>query len=144
INDKSKELEFQGVYRLTPDGKLTLLTKEIKFPNGLAFSPDEKTLYVGQSDSSKPVVYAFDVQADGTVNRMRDFFDAKSLLSTGPGALDGMKVDKQGNLFATGPNGVLVISPDGKHLGTLVTGEKTGNCAWGEDGSTLFIMADKH
>ena len=144
MGDHRKELEFQGVYRLTPEGKVTLLTKEIKYPNGIAFSPDEKTLYVAQSDPDKPVIYAFDVQADGTTSNMRVFFDTAALAAKAKGLPDGLKADAKGNLFATGPGGVLVISADGKHLGTLFTGEATANCGWGDDGSTLYICADMH
>lgn len=144
INDHRKDLDFQGVYRLATDGQLTLLTKDIKFPNGIAFSPDEKILYVAQSDGTMPVLYAFDVQLDGTAANRRVFFDMKPRVGQGPGLPDGLKVDSQGNLFATGPGGVLVISPEGKHLGTLMTGNATANCAWGEDGKTLFLCADTH
>ncbi|MGQ0634071.1 MAG: SMP-30/gluconolactonase/LRE family protein [Planctomycetaceae bacterium] len=144
VNDPRKELDFQGVYRLSKDGQLTLLTKEIKFPNGIAFSPDEKHLYVAQSDPAKAVWYKFDVQADGTLANMQQFHDVTATVGKAKGLPDGLKVDQQGNLFATAPGGVLVLSPDGKHLGTLATGEATANCGWGEDGSTLFITADMH
>jgi gluconolactonase len=144
-NNKSpaKELPFNGVYRLTPAGELTLLTKELTFPNGIAFSPDERTLYVAVSDPEHPVWMAYDVAADGTLARGRVFFDATPLVRKGlKGLPDGMKVDRQGNLFATGPGGVLVFTPEGKHLGTIVTGQTTANCAFGDDGSTLYMTAD--
>ena len=144
INDHRKELEFQGVYRLSTDGKLTLLTKEIKYPNGIAFSPDEKTLYVAQSDPENATWTAYEVKKDGTLGAGKIFFDSTKMVGKKKGLPDGLKVDKEGNLFATGPGGVLVFSPDGKHLGTFETGEATSNCAWGEDGSTLFITADMH
>jgi gluconolactonase len=142
--DPKKELPFNGVYRLSTDGALTLLTKEMTFPNGIAFSPDEKTLYVANSDPDKPIWMAFEVKPDGTLGRGRVFFDAKPLAKGRKGLPDGMKVDRVGNLFATGPGGVLVFSPDGTHLGTFNTGEATANCGWGEDGSTLFITADMY
>lgn len=144
MEDKRKELDFQGVYRLSTDGKLTLLTKDVKLPNGIAFSPDEKTLYVAQSDPDKAVWFKFEVKADGTLGEMKQFFDSTPMVSKAKGLPDGLKVDKDGNLFATGPGGVLVFSPDGKHLGTLATGEATANCGWGGDGSTLYITADMH
>lgn len=144
MNDPRKELDFQGIYRLAKDGTLTLLTKEVKFPNGIAFSPDEKTLYVAQSDPTKAVWYAFDVKDDGTLANSRIFFDMTSQVGKRPGLPDGLKVDKSGNLFATGPGGVHIFSSAGKHLGTLATGERTANCGWGEDGSTLFLCADSH
>lgn len=142
--DPFRELDFYGVYRIAAEtGELTLLTKEVTRPNGIAFSPDEKILYVAQSDRSEPIWHAFDVQEDGTLSNRRLFADARKLvtkdLSGGP---DGMKVDQQGNLFATGPGGVLVFAPDGTHLGSFLTGQRTANCAWGDDGSTLYITAD--
>ena len=140
--DPKKELSFQGVYRLKPNGELSLLTAELTFPNGLAFSPDEKILYVAVSDPNKAVWMAYDVKPDGTLANGRVFFDATAWVPTKKGLPDGMKVDKDGNLFAAGPGGVLVISPDGKHLGTINTGEKTANCNWGDDGSILYMTAD--
>jgi gluconolactonase len=141
-NDPAKELPFNGVYRLKPDGELTLLTAELTFPNGLAFSPDEKTLYVAVSDPKRAVWMAYEVQADGTLGRGRVLFDATHMVGAKKGLPDGLKVDRHGNLFATGPGGVLVISPEGKHLGTINTGQATANCAWGNDGSVLYITAD--
>ena len=144
-NDPMKELPFNGVYRVAKDGTVTLLARDLTFPNGIAFSPDEKTLYVANSDSKNPVWTAFNVQDDGTLGKSRVFFDATSLAKAGKKGLpDGMKVDASGNLFATGPGGVLIFSPDGTHLGTLNTGEATANCGWGDDGSTLYITADMY
>lgn len=143
MQDPAKELTFQGVYRVKPSGEVTLLTDQITRPNGLAFSPDEKTLYVASSDPQRAVWMAYDVQPDGLLANGRVFFDSTAMF--GPknkGLPDGLKVDRQGNLFATGPGGVLVFAPDGKHLGTIRTGEATANCAWGDDGSTLYITAD--
>lgn len=143
VDDPKKEIAFQGVYRLKSNGEVTLLTDKMTRPNGIAFSPDEKTLYVANSDPKQAVWMAFDVKPDGTLGASRVFFDATSMV--GPdrkGLPDGMKVDQHGNLFATGPGGVFVFSPDGKHLGTINTGEATANCGWGDDGSTLYITAD--
>jgi gluconolactonase len=146
LEDAKKELPFQGVYRITTDGQLRLVTKEIKFPNGIALSPDEKTLYVAASDPDKPVIWAFDLKADGTVGNGRVFFDAAALAANKKlkGLPDGMKVDVKGNIFLGGPGGILVISARGKHLGTILTGEATANCAWGDDGSTLYVTADMY
>jgi gluconolactonase len=139
-----RELDFCGVYRLSKDGTLTLLTKEMSRPNGIAFSPDERILYVANSDPEKAVWMAFDVKEDGTLGIGRVFFDAtKWARSKKPGLPDGMKVDRRGNLFATGPGGVLVFAPDGTHLGTIATGVPTANCAWGNDGRVLYVTADK-
>lgn len=138
-----KELPFNGVFRLAPDGKVTLLVKNLTFPNGIAFSPDEKVLYVAVSDGKATRLMAYDVTADGGVTGERVFFDAQPLRDAGgKGLCDGLKVDRAGNLWATGPGGVLVISPTGKHLGTLATGVPTANCGWGDDGSTLYITAN--
>jgi len=143
--DPAKELDFNGVYRLSAvDGNLTLLTKELTRPNGIAFSPDEKTLYVANSDPKRAIWMAFPVKEDGTLGEGRVFADTTSETSTKKGLPDGMKVDVAGNLFATGPGGVLVFAPDGTHLGTLSTGQPTANCGWGGDGSILYITADMY
>lgn len=143
LNDSPlKEIPFNGVYRVTSDGKVSLISKEISFPNGIALSPDEKTLYV--ADSKELVIYAFDIKADGLAeDNKRVFFDAKPLRSKErKGSCDGLKVDRAGNLWATGPGGVLIIAPDGKHLGSILTGQATANCGWGDDGKTLYMTAD--
>lgn len=142
LNDSPlKELPFNGVFRVTPKGEVSALAKDIEFPNGIALSPDEKILYIGDSKEMK--LYAFDVKADGGVENKRVFFDAAPLQKPGlKGSCDGMKVDTQGNIWTTGPGGVLIISPEGKHLGSILTGEATGNCAWGDDGSVLYMTAD--
>ena len=145
MKDKAKELDFQGVYRLTPKGELTLLTKEMTRPNGICFSPDEKTLYVANSDPELANWKAFPVKADGTLGEGKVFFDSTAAVKDKkPGLPDGMKCDKAGNLFATGPGGVYIFDKTGKHLGTLATGVPTANCGFGDDGSTLYITADKN
>jgi gluconolactonase len=144
-DDPTKELKVNGVYRLAKDGTVTLLTGDMTYPNGIAFSPDEKTLYVANSDPNQAHWVAFAVKDDGTLGQSRIFFDATAWAKQGlKGLPDGMKVDRDGNLFATGPGGVHVFAPDGAHLGTFNTGEANGNCCWGEDGSTLFICADMY
>lgn len=146
--DEGRELDFTGVYRVSPEGEVTLLTKEFRAPNGIAFSPDEKTLYVAQSDPENAIWKAFDVRDDGTIENGRVLLDVTELLKTRPGNPDGLKVDKQGVLFATGPGGVLMISPEGEHLGTIRTGEKIANCAFGErlddGGQMLYMTSDMH
>jgi gluconolactonase len=139
-----RDMDYCGVYRLSKDGKLTLLTKEMTKPNGIAFSPDEKTLYVSNSDPDQAVWMAFEVKADGTLGKGRVFFDSTEWAKQKkPGLPDGMKVDKDGNLFATGPGGVHVFTPEGKLLGTINTGVPTSNCGWGNDGTVLYVTADK-
>jgi gluconolactonase len=141
-DDPGKELTFNGVFRLRKTGELDLLLSDLTFPNGLAFSPDEKILYIAVSDPKHAVWMAYDVQTDGTLADGRIFLDVTSLTQGRKGLPDGMKVDLKGNLFATGPGGVFIITPDAKHLGTIDTGEATANCAWGGDGSVLYITAN--
>ena len=142
-DDPERELDFCGVYRLSKDGKnIDLLTKEMTRPNGITFAPDEKTLYVANSDPKIAIWKAFPVKSDGTLGEGKVFFDSTKSVGKRKGLPDGMKVDQQGNLFATGPGGVLVFSPAGKHLGTIATGVPTANCAFGEDGMTLFVSAN--
>jgi len=143
-DDPTRELDFCGVYRVSTDGKVTLLTDKMTRPNGIAFSPDEKTLYVAQSDGAAPVIMAFDVKDDGTIDadKGRVFFDATKYFGKEPGSPDGLKVDVHGNVFATGPGGVWILAPDGTPLGLLATGQATANCGFGDDGSTLYITAD--
>jgi len=138
--DPRKELPFQGVYRFSA-GKLTLLTKDIKAPNGIAFSPDEKKLYVSNADADNAVWIVYDVTPDGNIANGKVLFDTTSWAKTQKGAPDGMKIDRDGNLFAAGPGGVHVIAPDGTHLGSILTRVPTGNVAWGEDGSSLFVTS---
>jgi gluconolactonase len=140
--DPTRELEYFGVYRVDKQGAVTLLTKELTRPNGLAFSPDEKTLYVAQSDPNRAIWMAYPVKPDGTLDKGKVFFDATPWVKELPGLPDGMKVDRNGNLFATGPGGLNVFAPDGTHLGRIDTGQATANCGWGNDGSTLYITAD--
>src|SRR5262249_40583328 len=134
-DDPEKELDFSGVYRLSRGGELTLLTKEMTFPNGIAFSPDEKTLYVANSDPKKAIWMAYEVKTDGTLGAGRVFYDTTKWVATEKGLPDGLKVDRAGNLFATAPGGVHVFAPDGTPLGRFATGEATANCGWGDDGS---------
>jgi gluconolactonase len=144
VKDPAKELDFQGVYRLKPDGKLTLLTKEMTRPNGIALSPDEKTLYVANSDPEQSVWKSLPIKDDGTVGEGKVFYDTgKWVKEKKPGLNDGLKVDQQGNLWATGPGGVLIFNKDGKLLGLISTSVPTANCGFGDDGSTLYITANK-
>jgi gluconolactonase len=142
FDDSEKELPFQGVYRLRKDGRLTLLTRELSAPNGIAFSPDEQTLYVSNADRKRLVWTAFPVNADGTLGKGRLLYDGTEEATDRRGTADGMKVDRQGNIFAAGPGGVYVLSSAGSLLGWFDFGGNVGNVAWGEDGSTLFIAAN--
>ena len=141
FDDPGREIGWNGVYRLAPDGRVSVLVKDLRAPNGIGLSPDGRTLYVGQSDANRPVVMAYEVAKDGAVSNGRVFFDTAPLRKNGPGAPDGLKVDREGNVFTTGPGGILVLTPGGEYLGTIVTGMPTANCAFGDDGSALYITA---
>jgi gluconolactonase len=140
------EIGFSGVFRRTPDGTVTALVRDLTFPNGIAFSPDEKTLYISNSDPDRAIWMAYEVAPDGTLANARLFFEATDKVKAGKKGLpDGLKVDEHGNLFAGGPGGVLVFSPGGKHLGTIVTGEPTANVAFGPaDGGGSFLYMTAH
>lgn len=144
FDDPRRELDFCGVYRVRPSGEVTLLTAAMTRPNGLAFSPDESILYVSNSDPAQAVWMAFPVQEDGTLGEGAIFSDITAEVGKAPGLPDGLKLDVEGNLFATGPGGVSVFNPEGVLLGRIETGEATANCAWGGDGSILYICADMY
>ena len=116
------------------------MTKEFTRPNGVGLSPDEKTLYVAQSDPEASIYKSFPLNADGTIGEGKLLYDATPL-SKDPGLPDGMAIDQQGNLWATGPGGVLIISPEGKLLGRILMNKPTANCTFGDDGSTLYITS---
>jgi len=145
-SDVKQEIPFQGIFRLGTDGKLTVIGRDMSRPNGIALSPDERTLYVASTDGDEPWVKAYALNADGSVASSRIFFDGSDLMKrTGRrGGFDGLKVDAQGNIWTTGPGGVLIISPEGKHLGSILTGRATANCAFGDaDHQTFYITADE-
>ncbi|MFM7103665.1 MAG: SMP-30/gluconolactonase/LRE family protein, partial [Verrucomicrobiota bacterium] len=140
---ETREIAWHGVYRLSPDGRVTLATREMTFPNGITLSPDEKTLYVAQSDPQAAIWKAFPVRADGTLGASRVVADATSMVAGHRGLPDGMKTDTTGHLWATGPGGVHVMTPAGKLLARLDTRMACGNCCFGgEDGSWLYICSD--
>ncbi len=143
-DDPQRELDFCGVYRLQKDGTVTLQYREMSRPNGIAFSPDEKILYVANSDGKDPVWRAFPVEADGNLGTPKPFFDSSKEDRIPRGGGDGLKVDIHGNVFATGPGGVLVLSPQGKLLGRIVTGQAIANVGWGNDGSVLYLTSDMY
>lgn len=136
-DDPAKELTFNGVYRFA-NGRLQVLVRDLNRPNGLALSPDFKTLYVNNSDATKNLVMRYDVASDGTLENGRVFADLTSKVD---GLADGMKVDARGNIYTTGPGGIWILSPAGKHLGTIRPPEIPANCAWGDDGKMLYMTA---
>lgn len=141
-DEASREMKWHGVYRVKPDGSVSLLTKEMTRPNGIGLSPDEKTLYVAQSDKELPVFKSWSIKKDGTLGKGKVLLDTSPWLKKGdPGLPDGMAVDSKGNIWGTGPGGVMIISPKGKLLGRIMMGKPTANCAFGDDGSTLFITS---
>ncbi|CEJ48798.1 Gluconolactonase [Xanthomonas citri pv. bilvae] len=142
--DKSpvKELRFNGVYRLDTDGSVHLLDDGLSFPNGIALSPDARTLYVSNSDPQRPIWMAYALDAQGAVTGKRVFADASDLIAKDvPGLPDGMAVAADGTLFATGPGGVIVFNPAGQRLGRIATGEAVSNCAFGNDGHMLYMTS---
>jgi gluconolactonase len=138
FDDPGKELPFSGVFRAR-DGEVTLVTDELEGPNGIAFSPDERYLYVGNWDPERKVVMRYELDAAGDPVSADVLFDMTD--APGEDAIDGLKVDGDGNLYVCGPGGIWVLSPDGDHLGTLVLPEAPHNLAWGDDGTTLYITA---
>ena len=138
-DDPDKDIPFNGVFKVS-GGKVDVIIKDLTRPNGIAFSPDERTLYVANSDAARRIWMRYDVAASGTVSGGRAFFDATD--HEDPGLPDGMKVDVAGNLWATGPSAVFVFSPDGGHIGTIRPPEDPANCGWGDDGRTLYITAE--
>jgi gluconolactonase len=138
-DDPAKEIPFNGVFKVA-QGKVEAIVTDLTRPNGLAFSPDEKTLYVSNSDENRRIWMRYDVAADGTVANGRVFFDATA--DKKPGLPDGLKIDVSGNIWATAPSAVFVFSPDGRHLGSIEPPEDPANCGWGDDGRTLYITAE--
>lgn len=144
MDDPTKEISFQGVYRRNVDGSVAVLADSLTRPNGIALSPDEKTLYVANSDPGWAAWMAYDIAAGGKLVNGRTFYDATSLVNEqNKGLPDGLKVNKDGILFATGPGGVWIFKSDGTPLGKVNPGEATANCALGGDGY-LYLTADMY
>jgi gluconolactonase len=137
-----REIKFNGVYRVGKDGQVTAIEKELHRPNGVALSPDERTLYVAQSEPSKAIILAFSLDADGNVTGKKLFHDATDLVAKdAPGLPDGLTVASDGTVFTSGPGGILVLSKDGKRLGRISDGKATANCKFGDDGKTLYLTS---
>jgi gluconolactonase len=142
--DPRRELDFCGVYRLDTDGTVTLLTKQLARPNGIGLSPDQKTLYVAQSDPNEPIWMSFPVNEDKTLGEGKVIYNAKEQMKEFPGLPDGLAVAADGTIFGSGPGGIYVLSPEGKLLGRIITEGRTSNCGFDTDGGTLYITADSY
>jgi len=145
FQDTLRELDFTGVFKLGRDGSVTLLTDHLSAPNGIGFSPDEDQLYVANSGGpTGPIWMVYDVNSNGTLSNSRIFCDAHAASDTLRGAPDGLVVRDDGIIFATGPGGVWVINSEGRHLGTILTGQATSNCTLDEKNRYLYMTADMY
>ena len=142
-NDKLKELEFNGVFRLSNNGQLKVLIKNLSRPNGIAISVDEKTLYVANSDSKNPVIMKYKITNEGVENP-EVFFNGTELSKKEIGLFDGLKIHPTGTVFATGPGGVLLINPDGNHIGTIKTEVRSANCAFDDKFEYLYMTSHQY
>ncbi len=141
----TREIDLFGVYKVDVSGKTELAIANLSRPNGVALSPDEKTLYVAQSDPEKAYILSYEIKQDGSLGKENLLYDATPMVKAGyKGLPDGLKTDKNGNIFTTGPGGILVLSPKGELLGRIEIDAATANCAWGDDGSVLYITADMY
>ncbi len=144
-NAKTREIDLFGVYKVNSDRVVHLVISNLTRPNGVALSPDEKILYVAQSDPEKAIIMSYPILENGNLGKGKMFYDTTPMVKQGlKGLPDGIKTDINGNVFSTGPGGILVFNPKGKLLGRIDTGEATANCNWGNDGSYLYITADMY
>ncbi len=141
MDDPAKELPFQGVYKVAPNGAVTLLVDSLTRPNGIALSPDEKSLFVANSDPERARWYRFEL-GDSTVVSGKIFYDVTDLTANEKGLPDGMKIDANGNVFATGPGGVFIFNSEGKMLGKIKFEAATSNCALADNDKTLYVTND--
>ena len=139
--DPKREIDFAGVYKLNNEGEVTLLTDTLQAPNGIGFSPDESRLYIASSGKDASW-YEYSIAEEGALRNGKLFFDAKELKNTRKGSPDGLVVREDGIIFASGPGGILIFTPEADHLGTILTGQATSNCTLDSDGSYLYMTAD--
>jgi len=145
MDDPAKEINFQGVYRVDSSGSIELLIKSLTRPNGLAFNEDESRLYVANSDPERAFWNVYHVSSDGSLSHESVFQDVTAQVPDKKGLPDGMKVDARGMIYATGPGGIFIFTPEGYHLGTINTGETTSNCAFGgKNMDYLYMTADSY
>jgi gluconolactonase len=144
-NASTREIDVFGVYKVDSSGKAELVIENLTRPNGVALSPDETLLYVAQSDPEAAYILSYSIGSDGNLSNPKILFDATPMVKSGLSGLpDGLKVDKNGNIFSTGPGGILILTSKGELLGRIETGESTANLNWGDDGSVLYITADMY
>lgn len=144
MKDTTKELDFQGVYRLAPSGRVNLLTKELKFPNGIALSPDGNFLYVASSDGNNMIWMKYELDEQGLIKNKQLFYEVHRYEGKNVGGPDGMKMSRKGYLFASGPEGCWVFNPQGKPIARLYTGEATSNCAFSSDEKILLLTCNDY
>ncbi len=137
--NKTGEIGINGVFKVSSDKAISLLIDSLSWPNGIALSLDQQTLYINQSDPNNPVLYSYDIAADGSLENGVILFDFAALAANSKGLPDGLKTHKSGNIFATGPGGVHIISAEGKHLAAIKTGKSTANCAFDTDQKYLYM-----
>ncbi len=137
--NKTGEIGINGVFKVSPNKEVSLLVDSLAMPNGIGLSPDEQTLYINQSNPNNPVLYSYEIAENGSLENGKVLFDFLALAKDANGLPDGLKVHKSGNIFATGPGGVHVISPEGKHLAAIKTGKSTANCAFDTDQKYLYM-----
>ena len=144
MDDPNKEIPFQGVYKVLKNGNVILLTDTITRPNGIALTPDEKHLIIANSDPEKPYWYIYDLGPENSITNGRIFYDATAASKREAGMPDGLKIDKGGNIFATGPGGVWIFNKDAVLLGKIKFPHPTANCALSPDEKTLYVTADAY
>ncbi len=143
VGDPLKEAPYQGVYRISKNGKVTLLTKEISRPNGIALFPGEKRILIANSDPAKPHWYVYDLDKNGLLTNEKIFFTAEMPKNGYSGVPDGLKIDKQGNVFATGPGGIFVLNSSGKLLGKIEVDDLASNCSFSADQKTIYVTNNR-
>ena len=142
VDDPLKEAKYQGVYKISKDGKVTLLTDTLTRPNGIAFFPDGKTILISNSDPAKPYWYAYDLDKNGLFIHGRIFYSAKSVTKTVAGMPDGLKIDKKGNVFASGPGGIWIFNKSGKLLGKILINDLASNCSLSGNEKSLYVTSN--
>ena len=144
-NDPRREMDFTGVFLITPTGEVSLLTDQLSAPNGIGFSPDESILYVANSGGSSGSIWMeYEMSEDGTFQNERLFYDARPAADSLRGGPDGLVVRNDGIIFATGPGGVWILTPEGEHLGIIKTGQATSNCTLDAKNQYLYMTADMY